>query len=108
MENRINIGQMDRVVSVLKPTMSIGTEGQKISTYTKHSDVFAFLEENTDENVAYYNQEMSTSMVATIYKIDDLTTRWRISIGGKKYEIISIDPVSRVSRLCRLNLRSID
>lgn len=108
MENKINIGLLDTLVSLFEPTTGIGTQGETTKTWTKVADVYAYLEPNTDESIAYYNQESITSMVITIYKKRDLTTRWRVHIGSQKYEIISIDPISRVSNLCRLNIKSID
>jgi hypothetical protein len=47
-------------------------------------------------------------VVATVYKVPDLNTRWRVIANGQTFEIRSIDPISRVSPLCQLTLNSLD
>jgi len=108
MENRINIGELDTLVTLLAPTATLGSEGEKKSTYTEHSDVFAKVDRDTTDSLAYENFDGRDNVALTIYKVSAMNTRWRVAIEGKTYEILSIDQISRVSPLCTLSLQSID
>ena len=108
MENRINIGELDTLVTLFAPTASFGSEGEKRSTYTAHSSVFAKVDRDTVDQLAYDNYDGRDNVSLTIYKVNGLTTRWQVGISDKRYEILSIDQVSRVSPLCILSLQSLD
>jgi hypothetical protein len=108
MENLINIGELDTLVTLLSPTPALGTEGEKKSTYARHSDVFARIDRNVAEQLAYDNYDGKDNAVLTIYKVPGMNTRWQVEIGGHRYEILSIDPITRVSPLCEVNVQSID
>ena len=108
MENLINIGELETLVTLFAPTASLGSEGEKCSTYTAHSSVFAKVDQDTVDQLAYDNFDGRDNVALTIYKVPGLTTRWQVGISGKRYEILSIDQVSRVSPLCTLSLQSID
>lgn len=108
MENRINIGELDTLVTLLKMTQSRGAQGAKAWTVTDTKKVYAKIENTVSEMVGDGNLEAQSTVELSIYKFNDLTSRWRVRIGEKNYEIVSIDPVSRVSPLCILSLRTID
>ena len=108
MENRINIGELDTLVTLLSPTPALGTEGEKYATFSPFRDVFARVDRNVSDDLAFDNYDGRDNVGLTIYKVPQLTTRWRISFQNKTYQILSIDEISRVSPLCVLNLQSID
>lgn len=107
MENLINIGELDTLVTLFAPTAGIGSEGEKYSTYTVHSEVFAKVDRDTTDVLSYENYDGRDNVAVTIYKVSALNTRWQVGIDGKRYEILSIDQVSRVSPLCVVSLQSI-
>lgn len=108
MENKLNIGAMDTLVQLVPMYQSRGPRGEKIWTPGEPRPVFAHLEANVDEAVGDGNLGADRVVVATVYKVADLTTRWRVMANGQTFEIQSIDPVSRVSPLCQLTLNSLD
>lgn len=108
MENKQNIGELDTLVTLQSCVITSGAEGQKTSTFSDHSRVFAKVDLNVDEMARYSNLEECHFIGLVCYKVAGLTTRWRVIVDGQKYEITAIDPISRVSPLCRLTLRSID
>lgn len=108
MENKINIGELDTLVTLFAPTAGIGSEGEKYSTYTAHSKVFAKVDRDTVDSLAYDNFDGRDSVSLSIYKVRNMNTRWQVGIEGKRYEILSIDQVSRVSPICTLSLQSIE
>lgn len=108
MENRVNIGSLDTLVTIQTCVVSSGSQGQKTKSYQNHSQVWASVERNTSEQIDNSNLEADTMVTLTIHKIDALTSRWRVIIEGKTYEISAIDPISRSSRFQILTLHSID
>jgi len=108
MELRSNIGELDTLVTVQSCTIGRGDRGQKTYTFTEHSKVWAKVDRVTDEFVGNSNLESSRKLTVTIYKIADLTTRWRLLVGGVPYEITSIDSISRFSPLCQLTVGAIN
>lgn len=108
MENRFNIGEMDTLVSLQSCEIGRGDKGQKTYSFTEHGKVWAKIERNINESVSNYNLEQGESLLATVYKVKGMTTRWRVVIAGIPYSIISIDPISRFSPLCTLSLNSAD
>ena len=108
MEIRVNIGDLDTLVRILRPEQSIGSQGETRFTFTENSKVYAKVERNASEFVANTNLEEGRSIELTTYKIPGLTTRWRVSVEGVTYEITGIDPISRVSPLCILSLQAVE
>lgn len=106
--HRINIGEMDTLVTLVEVTQTIGAQGQKQRTETDYATVYAYLEPLTDEMVSDDNLEARTSLAVTIYKVPRLSTRWLLRIDGVSYEIRSIDPISRWSTLCTLTAYTIE
>lgn len=108
MENKLNIGEMDTLIQLVPMTQSTGAEGEKVWTAGTPRNVFAKLESSIDETIGDSNLEADRIVVATVYKVPDLNTRWRVVANGQTFEIRSIDPISRVSPLCQLTLNSLD
>lgn len=108
METRINIGDLDTLVALLSPAPGKGAEGEKYATFSLFRNVFARVDRTVSDDLAFDNYDGRDSVGLAIYKVPQLTTRWRVSIQGRIYQILSIDEVSRVSPVCLLNLQSID
>lgn len=108
MENRINIGEMDTLIKVYSCTIDRAAQAEKKFTYSLHSEVFAKVEQDVEESVSNTNLEAVASGTVTIYKIPGMTTRWQLDIHGVRYVIEGIDPVSRISALCRVSVRKLE
>lgn len=108
MENKINIGELDTRVTLLQCVISYNSQGAKKYTFTEHSKVFAKVDRSVSENVTNTNLEQGVDVSLTIYKVDALTTRWRVVIEDKTYAITGIDPISRISPLCVLSLSIVE
>lgn len=107
MENKINFGQLDTLVTVRSCKISTGSEGQKKFTFSDFRDVYAKVDLNVSEFVSNTNLEEGEYIQLTIHKIRELSTRWQIVLKGRSYEITGIDPVSRVSPFCVLTIHAI-
>ena len=108
MENRFNIGQMDTLVTLYAPQVSLGTEGEKKATFTVHSDVYAKVDSEVSDQLAFDNYDGRDNVSLTIYKVSGMSTAWQVGIAGKRYEVLSIDSISRVSPVCVVSIQSID
>ena len=107
MENPINIGTLDTLVTVLHPTQTKNAQGAKGFSFSDFRQVYANVDRRMDEQVSIGNLEDGQYIYLTIYKIPQLTTRWRVRVDGRVYEITAIDPLERVSPLCILSLHAI-
>lgn len=103
-----NPGQLDTLITVLAVTQSRGAQGQKQTTTSVYSQVYAHLEPETNEMVSDDNLEASTTMAVTIYGIPEMTTRWKLVIKGVTYEIVSIDRQDRLSHYYTLSVKTIE
>ena len=108
MENRNNIGELDTLVTLYAPTQGRGAEGEKYSTYVEFSQVYAKVDRDVTDQLSFDNYDGRDNVSMTIYKVNGMNTRWQVGISGKRYEILSIDTVSRVSPLCVVSIQSID
>lgn len=108
MENRINIGELDTLVTLFAPEQSRGAEGEKYSTYREFSQVFAKVDRDVADQLAFDNYDGRDSVSLTIYKVMGMNTRWQVGIGSKRYEVLAIDMISRVSPLCVVSIQSVD
>lgn len=108
LENRINIGELDTLVTLQQCLITKGDVGQKQYVFSDHSEVWAKVDRSINEGVGNHNLEEGNSLQVTLYKVSELTTRWRVIVGGLPYQIIAIDPISRFSPLCILSLEAID
>ena len=104
MENRINVGDLDTKVLLRSCVITYGAQGAKKYTFQDHSEVYAKVERNVSEAVTNTNLEEGVDLTLTLYKVGELTTRWRVVIDGKTYAITGIDPISRVSPFCQLSV----
>ena len=100
----VNIGELDTMVTLRRCVITSGAEGAKAYSFEDYSKVFAKVERRVEEDVQESNLEEGQTVDLTIYKVPALTTRWRVSIDGREYEITGIDPISRASRFCVLTL----
>ncbi len=107
MEGYADIGEMDTLITVQSVTQTIGDRGQKKVVFAKHADVYAKLTRRTNEMVDDGNLESAEVIDVLMYKIPSLTARWRLLISDVPYEIISIDPISRLSNLNIVTVRTI-
>ena len=108
MENRINIGELDTMVEILRMVQGRGSQGEKTWTASSYAHVWAKVDYSVAESVSDGNLEAGRTVQLTIYKIPELTSRWRVRIGDEAYEIRTIDTISRISPLCILTLNAID
>ena len=108
MENNINIGELDTLVTLQKGEVTTGAQGNKRLEFSEHSKVWAKVVSNINEMVANSNLEEDNSIELTIYKVKNLDRNWRVIVHGLSYEITAISPISRVSPLCVLSLKGID
>lgn len=108
MENQINIGELDTLVTLYAPISGRGSEGEKYSTFEEHSEVFAKVDRDITDQLSFDNYDGRDNATLTIYKVKTMTTRWQVGIDGRRYEVLSIDPISRVSPLCLVNVQSLN
>jgi len=106
--NRVNIGELDTLVTFYSVERGIGDQGQKTTQRTQHCRLYAKLEPLTDEYVSDDNLEARTSLSVTTYKVAGMNIRWQLEINGVDYEIKSIDPISRWSPLCVITAATIE
>lgn len=108
MENWINIGELDTLVLLRSCVITYGAQGAKKYSFQDYGEVYANVEREASENVTNTNLEEGQEITLTIYKVKTLTTRWRVVVEGRSYEITGIDPISRVSPFCKLTLHAVD
>ena len=108
MENKINFGELDTLVTLYAPTQGRGAEGEKYSTYAEFSQVYAKVDRDVTDQLSFDNYDGRDNVSLTIYKVKEMNTRWQVGIAGTRYEILSVDTVSRVSPLCVVSIQSID
>ena len=104
----INMGEMDTLVTLQKCGITYGPEGEKIQTYTDFRRVYANVDRRVSEQVSVGNLEDSDYITLTIYKVPELTTRWRVVVDDRDYEITGMDLISRISPFCTLTLHALD
>lgn len=108
MENRINIGDLDTLVTLRSCTIGQTGEGGKVYNFRNFRDVYAKVDRRVNEQVNTGNLEEGDFVQLTIYKVAELDTRWQVKIDGVFYEITAIDPVSRYSPLCILTIHALN
>lgn len=102
------IGDFVTKVRMQSCEVSTGDTGEKIYNWRCVRDLFAKVEVSVDEVIDNGNLEQGQALTLTVWKVPGLTTRWRVLIGGVPYSIEGIDPVSRISPVCRISVRSIE
>lgn len=108
MASEVNIGELDTLVTIIECITTTGAQGNKKVEVQEHSRVWAKVERNIDESIGNGNLEERNTIELTCYKIPGLSVRWRAVVEGVIYEIVSIDPISRISPLNILTLSAID
>lgn len=108
MEIRENIGELDTLVQVKSCEISTGSRGQKTYRFEDHSRVWAKVDRTADEMVGQGNLEEGVRLTVVMYKINGMTSRWRIEVDGRDYAITGIDQISRFSPLCRVSLSAVE
>lgn len=108
MEDQVNIGGLDTLVTLRIVTIGQSRDGSKTYSFRDYSDVYAHIERRVDEQVNTGNLEEGEFIQLTIYKVPQLTTRWQVKIGDVSYEITAIDPISRLSQFCILTIHALD
>lgn len=103
-----DIGQMDTLVTLQSCVIGKGTQGQQTYTWSTFRKVWAKVERNTSEMVDDYNLEQRSAFYLTIHKVPTLTSRWRVLIAGKTYEVTGIEDDDRLSPLMTISVQSID
>lgn len=107
MTTNADIGYMDTKVMLKSCVITRNEQGAKVKTYTDFREVWAKIDHSIDEQVSYGNLEAGELITLTIYKVPELTTRWRVGIDGADWEISSIDSIDRLSPICKLTLHSL-
>lgn len=102
------IGDFDERVTVMRPSLTLGDQGQKRKAWETHSTVWAKVVRRVSEMIDNGNLEDGNSLEIHIYKIPGLDTRWRVVVDGKPYEVRSVDMIGRLSPVCVLSLFAID
>ena len=108
MEDQVNIGGLDTLVTLRIVTIGRSKDGSKTYNCRDYGDVYAHIERRIDEQVNTGNLEEGEFIQLTIYKVPQLTTRWQVKIDGISYEITAIDPISRLSSFCILTIHALD
>jgi len=103
-----NTGDLDTLVTIQQCVISYGKDGSKKYTFSNFRDVYANVDRRVSEQVSIGNLEDSDYINLTIYKIPELTTRWRVTISGQAYEITGIDLIDRLSPFCTLSLHALE
>lgn len=105
-EHRVNIGEMDTLVTVQSVEKTLGSRGQKTFTYQNRGRVYARLEWQLDETPENNNLEELRTVEVAMYKMEGLNTRWQLVIDGDPFDIVAIDPIDRWSKICILTCRT--
>lgn len=108
MENRINLGELDTLVLLRSCVITYGAQGAKKYVFQDYERVYAKVDRSVSESVTNTNLEEGQEITLTIYKVAALTTRWRVVVESRTYEITAIDPISRFSPVCHLTLHAVD
>lgn len=99
---------MDTLVTLLRPEMTVGSEGQRKTSLVEHSQVYAYVDHSLNELSSDGNYEMDSSINLTIYKVPALNTRWCVRIGEIVYAIQGIAMGGRLDATYTLTLSAID
>ncbi len=102
------IGDFDTKVRLQRCEITAGESGEKVYNWLCAREVYAKVERDLDEAVNNGNLEQGQAMTLTIWKVPGLTTRWRVTVDGVPCAIEGIDPVSRLSPVCKVSVRSIE
>lgn len=96
------IGSFDERIELLKCLTDKGPKGEKVETYVTSRNAYGHVDLSASEDLGDYNVESEGSIVVTMYKTPGLDTRWRIRWRGKLWNIIRMEPISRISPFIRI------
>jgi head-tail adaptor len=108
MAGEIGIGDLDTLVTVQRCEISTGDRGQKVYNWKCVRRVYAHVDSSLSESVDDGNLGQDGSLILTMYKVEGMTARWRVIVGGKTYAVDRIDPISRISPLCEVGVSGIE
>ena len=74
MENKINFGQLDTLVTLYAPTQGRGAEGEKYSTYVEFSQVYAKVDRDVTDQLSFDNYDGRDNVSMTIYKVNGMVS----------------------------------
>lgn len=103
-----NLGELDTLVQLQSNRTTTGAVGQVISTWADEGSVWAKVERTADEVISEGNYGVDQTIQLTVYKNPRLSTRWRVVVQGRPYEIRSIDMGQRTDLTCVLRLTALD
>ena len=98
----VNIGEFEEVVELLRCVTTKDTRGAKVETFTLVGQHMAKIETDAD-----YNVFSAATVVITMYKVKDVSTRWRVRCRNTVYNIRSIDIGDRMSPFMRLTAEEV-
>jgi SPP1 family predicted phage head-tail adaptor len=107
MTTNADIGAMDTLVTLQSCVIVRNNQGAKVDHFTDFRKVWAKVDHSVDEQVAFDNLEAGHVIYLTIYKVPELTTRWRVIIDDAPWQITAIDTLDRLSPICRLTVQAI-
>ncbi len=103
----VNIGEFEEVVELLRCVTTKDTRGAKVETFTLVGQHMAKIETDAAETDADYNVFSAATVVITMYKDKDVSTRWRVRCRNTVYNIRSIDIGDRMSPFMRLTAEEV-
>lgn len=101
--NDISVGNMDRVVTLLQPTVTPNNRGGSPKpTYTE-TDVYAMVKPFRDSRGLQESGITYTQAVRVILRYyPTLTPDWKVSIDGKDYTIHTVEDVDNKNQFSEL------
>lgn len=105
--DKINIGEFWNYIDVYECVQSKDSKGAKTETWNLKAHVHARVEPMMTEVDTYDNLAERESLMLTVYRIKEMTTRWRVKWNDKFYDIKSITPVSKISPFVHLTAEEI-
>ena len=107
MVGAVNIGEFEEVVDLFTCVTTKDSRGAKVETYTLQGQHMAKVETDASELDADFNVFSASTIVITMYKVSDVSTRWRVRWRGVNFNIRAIDLGDRISPFMRLTAEEI-
>ena len=108
MENRINLGELDTLVLLRSCVITYGAQGAKKYVFQDYERVYAKVDRSVSESVTNTNLEEGQEITLTIYKVAALTTRWRVVVESRPYELTASEQSARLCDVGHLTLHAVD
>ena len=88
----MQLGKMNKLISIMKTTTSKGTTGQHIETFTKFKEAWAFQYFENGNEVFESNKETAVNKCKFFIRFtSDITEQMKIYYKDDKYDITSIE-----------------